>query len=78
MVSADAAQAIIKIIGLRRDNVTNGTLKDPAKTHFSSNTIEMRDIPSVFVTNKRASFSGTKLRNVIGSILKDLVPIMLG
>ena len=42
MVNVDVVQDIIKIIGLRRDNAMNGTLKDLAKTRFCSNITEKR------------------------------------
>lgn len=49
MVNVDVVQDIIKIIGLRRDNAMNGTLKDLAKTRFCSNTTEKRVRTSVVI-----------------------------
>ena len=48
-VNVDAVQDIIKIIGLRQDNVMNGILRDLAKTRFCSNTTEKLVRTSFFI-----------------------------
>jgi len=77
-VNVDVVQDIIKIIGLRRDNAMNGTLKDLAKTRFCSNITEKREAQNVSAMKRKVSSFGTKRGNVIAFTLRVLVPITLG
>jgi len=77
-VNVDAVQDIIKIIGLKQDNVMNGILRDLAKTRFCSNTTEKREAQNVSAMKRKVSSFGTKRGNVIAFTLRVLVPITLG